>query len=193
VGAGNTLTITGPNGPKTLQETAAGSGQYKATLGGGAPGGTSLPAYFIAGSYTVANSPGDTIGQYSATMTLPANLSWTNEPSPAATFPRSQGLVVNWTGASAGEVVGILGNSVNTTTNAAATFTCAAPGSAGTFTVPSAILSMLPASGSVGFDKVGFLTVGKASQRAGTSFTAPNMDLGFLNYQEALITNVVYQ
>jgi hypothetical protein len=91
---------------------------------------------------------------------------WTNQNA-AATVNRTQGLTVTWTGGSPGSYVFISGNATSGT--ASGSFSCYAPQSAGTFTVPSYILLGLP-SGS-----------GNTSVQNSTNlvtFTASGLDFG---------------
>jgi uncharacterized protein (TIGR03437 family) len=134
------LTITGPNGTKTV--VPASTGLYLAALATGAP------VYLAPGSYTVGNgSGGANVGPFTWTVTLPANVVPTNIP---ARVTRAQDLTLTWTGGAGFSVVSIIvytGVPVTSSTNSYVYFVCNATASAGQFTIPSSILSLLPTNG----------------------------------------------
>lgn len=104
-------------------------------------------------------------------LNFPAPLVWTNRSSIVA-INRSQGVGVNWTGGSAGTYVQIAGSSIATIGGqiTAVSFTCSAPASAGTFTVPPPVLLALPAG-------TGSLSLSGFSNPQ--TFTASGLDLGY--------------
>jgi uncharacterized protein (TIGR03437 family) len=130
------------------------------------------------GTFTFQGGGGADVGSFIASLTLPTPLlSWTNQTA-ASTVARSAGLPVMWTGGSSGSFVVISGSSVATASSVFGSFTCIAPVTAGQFTVPSYILSALPAgSGSV--------TVSNETNY--TTFNATGIDLGisigFVSFQ----------
>lgn len=86
--AGPALTITGPNGTKSLPKSSTLSA-YSAILGGGAslgiPGAPApAPLYLDAGNYTVTGPGGADVGAFTASITLPTPLTWTNQSSALA-------------------------------------------------------------------------------------------------------------
>src|SRR6202030_874864 len=110
-------------------------------------------------------------------------------------IPRSQDLTVTWSGGVGGGFMAIIGDSADPATSAAAQFACIAPADAGSFTVPSWVLSALPASGNdpaTGGTPVGFLIVATTlSQPA--RFQATGVDVGFFNWAALQVKNVNYQ
>ena len=168
-----TVTMTGPvGGTVTLSQPPVSigtAGLYFAQLAAGAiptSGGTFTFNASGGSSTTLAN-----VGKFTASVTFPNPiLTWTNT-SAAATVTRSQGLLVTWTGGSSGTYVMINGNSSGTVggQSVSGSYTCIAPQSALSFTVPSYVLNTLPAgSGSTSvFNYTNYQT-----------FTAPNLDLG---------------
>jgi hypothetical protein len=106
-----------------------------------------LPAGAIpqtGGTFTFKGTGGKDVGAFTATIDLSNPLlSWTNA-SEAATIDRSQGLTVTWTGGNPGTYVFILGSATSTGIGYGA-FTCLARADDKQFTVPSYILSVLPA------------------------------------------------
>jgi uncharacterized protein (TIGR03437 family) len=138
--AGPQLLITGPNGNRTISDTTL--GYYPATLATGAP------VYLTPGNYTIGDGQGGgAVGPFTWSVTLPANVVPTNIP---ARVTRSQDLTLTWTGSAGFSVVSIIGYTgvaVTSSTNSYVEFVCNAAASAGQFTVPSSILSLLPANG----------------------------------------------
>jgi hypothetical protein len=132
-------------------------------------------------------SGGADVGHFNTTTNFPANFAWTNSGA-VTVVTRSQGVTVNWSGGAPGAYVTINGSStsspVNGTAAVTAGFTCQAPLSAGTFTVPAAVLLALPAG-----------TLGKLSLIDNTApqpFTATGLDLGYSSSVAEFDENVQY-
>lgn len=98
------------------------------------------------GTYTFNGSGGADVGSFTSTLTFTNPLlTWTNE-SVAATIDRSQDLTLTWTGGNPGSYVYLGGVSTAIGAgNTALGYTCLTTADAGKFTVPSYILSALPA------------------------------------------------
>ncbi len=164
-----TVTVTGPvGGTVTLTSSPiSGLGLYYAQLAAGA-----IPT--SGGTFTF-NATGGTnapiVGKFTASLTFPNPiLTWSN-PNNAATVTRSAGLGVSWTGGASGTYVIISGGSSGTVAgqSVSGAYTCIAPVSAGSFTVPSYVLATLPAgSGSTAV----------SNYTSYQTFTAPNLDYG---------------
>ncbi len=157
-----TITVTGPGGsPVTLSSIPQLAGYYSATL-------ASVPANGGAYVFNGSGASGsDTVGPFSTTVNFPNPLlTWSNQ-SAAATVGRGQGLVVNWNGGTPGSLVIISGSSAGGTVTGS--YTCIAPQSALTFTVPSYILLGLPA---------GTGTTSVTNSTNFTTFTATGLDFG---------------
>jgi hypothetical protein len=137
--AGASVTFTPPTGsPIVLASQTAGS--YQAS-------GTSL---LPPGTYTVTNGTGGTnIGPISVNFTVPPFATWSNQNAlNNATAARANGLTITWTGGGTSEASYIDiqgGSSFNTSTQSFVGWECAAPISAGTFTVPPSVLLAVPA------------------------------------------------
>ena len=161
--AGSAITITGPNGDKPLTGPR---GVYASQLATSAGGGK---LYLDPGSYTFSNgSGGSDVGAFQGQVTAPPPIVWTNAAS-ITSVNRSQGVTVTWTGGDPNGFVYVSGNSILAQGNGAM-FTCTAPASAGTFTVPPMVTMALPASSSGGLTLMGV--------SAPASFTAPGIDIG---------------
>ena len=140
---GPSLTVTPPSGaPLVLAEN--GPGSYS-----GVP--LSLPQ----GTYQLSNGAGGSdVGPFTASFTVAPPLVWTNQNA-AVTVDRTQPLTVTWTG---GDPAGYVLISLQSpaaapipgivfTPGTQVTATCAAPVSAGKFTVPpNVLLAIIPSS-----------------------------------------------
>jgi uncharacterized protein (TIGR03437 family) len=194
--AGPVLNLSGPRGTKQLTRTSA--GVYSAQLGGGnfpgVPGGQ--PDYLEPGSYTLNNgSGGADVGPFQKTIEVPTLLTWSNQDS-ITNVNRGQGLRITWTGGNPNtEMVYISGTSFVQSPQVGASFICTERVSAGQFTVPAEVLSVLPPSpvlaGGVpgGVLSVGSLPVIGDSFR----FTARGLDVGTFTYYVFHSKQVNYQ
>ena len=135
--AGPSLTLTGQAGSWTLMPTSA--GEYQA-LFGSTPSGPDIPP----GSYTVAGGGGRGVGAFSANLTVGGNILWANKQA-ISTVDRSQPLTVTWSGGTRPGYV-LIGGYSESSTGGHLTFICSEDISKGSFTIPSFILSALPAS-----------------------------------------------
>ncbi len=139
--AGSDLVITGPGGTKTIPKTS--TGLFQSDL-------ATAPAVYIApGAYTVTNGSGGANVDRSTGLTVPSYIVPTNIP---ASVNRGQNLTLNWTGGSISTLASIfLFNGIladpSTLQSSYVYILCDADASAGTFTVPSVILNLLPTNG----------------------------------------------
>jgi uncharacterized protein (TIGR03437 family) len=160
--------------------------------------GSLIPA--SGGTFSFTNgSGGPDIGTFSgAQITLGAPLIWTNQPT---SVTRSKGLTVTWTGGTSGTTVTLFGYSLapvgnSTTSFVGAYFWCTAPVSAGTLTVPSTVLLALPASGSITSGGISIPLPGALSlsnQSNTVTFTAPNLDFGYLAGTYSVSNSLTFQ
>jgi uncharacterized protein (TIGR03437 family) len=183
--AGPTLTLTG-SGSRTVSLPAARSVEIGANL----PGGQLTNSLFLnSGVIGFAGVGGGDVGAFKGSITVPAAITWTNQ-SQISTVNRNQPLAITWSGATAGQIVEITGTSTDLPTNSSARFICVAPAGSATFTVPSEILQVLPASRIVGKPLKGTLTVGAV----GTStFAATGLDFGIAAVSAFTSQPVLYQ
>lgn len=97
------------------------------------------------GTFTFKGSGGADVGSFTSTITFTNPLlSWTNQ-SVGATIDRSKDLKLTWTGGNPGTYLFIGGTSTTPPPQVIGAFTCMAKVDDGQFTVPSYILSGLPA------------------------------------------------
>lgn len=180
--AGSPITLTGGGQNVSLTVESFGStvetGVYYATLTTPLMGGS---------AYTFAGPGGKDVGSFTATITFPTPLTWSNESS-ISTVTESQGQLITWTGGANGTYVYISGSSTSTgatgATPLSASFICLAPVNAGQFTIPSYVLQALPAgSGSLGV--YNFTVPG--------TFKATGIDYGYIGAAVYSAENVTYQ
>ena len=174
--AGTSIGLTGPLGPYILNSLPSFTGLYLAQLPTGA-----IPS--TGGAFTFTGPGGADVGAFTATVNFPNPLlSWTNQ-SAGATVNRSQGVQVTWNGGSAGSYVFISGATTGSG-GAFGFFTCYAPQSAGSFTVPSFVTGTLPAGN------------GSLSVATGTNFvqfSATGIDQGYGFGLDSIQINSTYQ
>lgn len=177
---GASITINGPGGSKTV--TASSTGQYSGALA------TAPATYLAPGNYTVANgSGGSGVTGFSANLSLPSFVTPTNLPGSVS---RTQDLTLTWSGGANYPVVTIFGYSgvpTSTGINSYVEFICNASGSAGQFTVPAAIVNLLPTNGYGASEKPGAaLQIGGDAQTSFTVAGSPGIDAGIFSI---LVTN----
>ena len=191
--AGSQLTLNGPGATNmAIPHPAAGDKTYSLTLyssGFGGFGGSGTPT-LAQGTYTIAGAGGIDIGAFTSSLAFPGSFVWTNIDTTGPVIPRSVGMPINWTGGGSGTVTisgfssVAVGQSGSDTVYNSVGFTCLAPASALTFTVPSSVLLQLPAASSdPTSNSFGYLTVAALSNSV---FTAPmtaggSIDQGFFS------------
>jgi hypothetical protein len=142
-----------------------------------------VPGSFLApGAFSVSNgSGGSAVSAFNWSVTLPTQL----VPAIPASVTRAQDLTLTWTGGSQFPVVSIMGyNGVTATApiNSYVEFLCTATGSAGQFTIPSAILNLLPPTGYGNPTTPGInLQVAGIAAANFSGSTAPGLDYGVLS------------
>jgi uncharacterized protein (TIGR03437 family) len=193
--AGPALSVMGPLGMKQLPQSPQAVGAYEAMLGGISFDGPPVPDFLDPGTYTIGNGAGGAeVGPFSTEVDLPGNLLWTNRDTLSNPIPRNQPLPITWGSAdSATEFVYILGSSADPASGSGASFLCTVNAGLGSFNVPAYILSALPASGQAPEGRVGFLAVGKAPLRAGSSATIADVQIGYRYYRYGHLINTNYQ
>ena len=170
--AGTSLALSGQAGALTL--TPSRIGQYQGLFGSAASGEGLTP-----GKYTMVSGGGHDVPAFSATLTVGANVVWTNKPAIPSIDP-SQPLSVTWSGGpNPGYVV--VGGYVE---SGRAGFVCVEDSSKGSFTIPSFLLSMLP-PGAGGM----FISSHPLSQQV----TIPGVDLAYFMNGSSDRKSVGYQ
>jgi len=172
-----TITFDGPAGSYTLISPQPGDYQiaFEPAETNAEPGLINNGTVLTPGTYTFTGTPGTDIGAFNVSIALPSPMNWTNRPTTPSTISRSQPLTINWTNGFPGALIAITGQS-SASLGVGAGFTCWADATAGTFTVPAAILQALPPTYSAGGIPQGSLDVNQ--EYTGPNFTAPGIDIG---------------
>ncbi|MEP6961882.1 MAG: hypothetical protein ABI995_07385 [Acidobacteriota bacterium] len=173
--AGPQINVTGPNGAQVAPRSSIQNSGFSY-------GSTNIPITYLApGSYTLTGPGGANVGSFSGGLSIAQEFVVTNSPSEFTTINRGSGFTVRWTGGDNTTVLTISGVSVSldvgTGATSGAAFTCLQNTSAGSFTVPSSILSQLPASSVISSDAFNLITRGSFSvsaRGAGSRFATPS-------------------
>ena len=199
--AGSQLTLNGPNVSNRAAPFST-NGTYDATL---YTSGTGNPV-LAQGAYTVTGPGGPDVGSFSASTNFPGTFTWTNEATIPEAIPRNQDLRITWTGGGDGVVTVqgfagtvVSGQGLDGSYNVSV-FACVAQASAGSLTIPAAVLRRLPqAAGNAASRTIGALMVGTGPDyaRGQGVFTAPlttggNVDFSFFNYGIATLKLLGY-
>ncbi len=186
--AGAQIAVMQPGGTTVnlTTNTSIGKGYYTSPTTGGF--GSIAP-----GTYHFTGPGGTDIGAFTASLTVPAALTWTNQTAiTGGPIVRGNPLTLTWTGGDPSSFVEIIGESANTDTSdnsLGASFYCIAPTAPGSFTIPGAVTLSLPAS--AGVDSFGFLTLGSESTPA--PFTASGLDYGFIIAESSAGSTVTWK
>jgi uncharacterized protein (TIGR03437 family) len=136
--AGTSITLTPPSGSVlTLAPQVVG-------LYGSASSSTALPS----GTWIFSNGAGGSdVGPLNFTFTVPQQVTWSNQTAVSSNpIVRTNPLTITWSGGDSNGYVDIQGYVPNVSgTTYTVAFECAAPTSAGQFTVPSSVLLAMPA------------------------------------------------
>ena len=171
--AGPAVTLTGPNGSKTIAVNG-----NSVTLG---------PGNFLApGDYTVSGTGGADIGSFNARFTIPTFATLVSPASGTnAVVSRAAGFTLTWNGGTSDSFIQIDGQSATDPSNTnGASFSCVVSATAGTFTIPPSVLMALPAGSIGGWDfKPGLFPV---------TFSASGLNLSFIqvNYDTPILTTL---
>ena len=205
--AGAALRLNGPGASNVSVPKLQGTHYYSHTLYSsgfpGVPGTQTGTPTIAAGTYTLAGSGGADIGPFTASVTVPAPLNWTNRDS-INEVNRGQALNLTWTGGG-NDVVFIFGLSYREAGGTldqpiyeGASFVCFQNASAGNFAVPTSILSQLPPSASINGAPGGVLLLQLVGPANGGPFTAPltaggTVDRASFTYSYGFNKSVNYQ
>ena len=145
--AGPMLNLTGPSGTQQMQSVAP--GLYSNVFFNFT---NPLQSYLAPGNYTLDNGGGGAqVAGFRAELRIDPPVAFTNVPN---SIPRSQDLVVNWTGGGANDrvlIVGMSGKLGSGPLDVVFGITsCYEQASKGKLTIPSSMLSQMPAAGNDG-------------------------------------------
>ena len=183
--------LTGPNGSKTLTYGFTGA---RAGYIGGSISNNILPSslFLDPGSYTLQGFGGMDVGPFSTSFAIPQPVTWTNRLQ-TNVVDRTQPLTVSWTGGDSGQVIALLGFGEDLPTFSSAVFVCIAPPGATSFTIPTDMLSNLPASRQNPLqskDIIYLLTLAGSSVK---NIAAKGLDVGLTSYYSIIGKTVILQ
>jgi hypothetical protein len=160
--AGPQITVNGPNGTQmAVRQSNQSSGfSYRAI---------NVPnTYLASGHYTFTGPGGTDVGSFSGALDTVLDLVVTN-PDDLKVINRANGVTVRWTGGDSSTVLTISGGSITVNSSGSTSgfaFACIQNTSAGSFTVPSSILSQVPASATINAGGFNLVTRGSFSVTA---------------------------
>ncbi len=138
-------------------------------------------------AYTFTGPGGKDVGPFTATITFPTVLDWTNESS-ISTVTEAQGQLITWTGGATGTYVDIGGTSSTSPTDGSTplsiTFACFVPVGDQQFTIPSYVLLSLP---------TGSGSIGVTNSAIPVAFTATGISHGVAMAGDTTDVNVTYK
>jgi len=175
--AGNSLALSGPAGSWTLAPSRA--GEYQALFGSTLVG-PNLPS----GTYSLTSAGGAGVSAFSAALHVGGSVVWSNKAAISA-IDRNQPLTVTWSGGTIPGYV-LVGGYVDSNTVGLVGFICSEDTAKAAFTIPSFILSLLPAATSGGGM---FISPHPLSQPV----TIPGMDLAYFMDGSSDAKSVVFQ
>jgi uncharacterized protein (TIGR03437 family) len=183
--------LTGPNGSRTLSEGFLGA---RAGYLGGQISNNILPdsLFLDPGSYTLQGFGGMDVGPFSTSFTIPQPVTWTNRLQ-TNIVNRSQPLTISWSGGDSGQVVAMLGFGDDLPSNSSAVFVCIAPPGATSFTVPTDILAILPATRPNPLQSNDVIYLMALSGSSLKSIAAKGLDVGLTSFYSIIGKTVVWQ
>ena len=150
---------------------------------GGGSGSSATPTFIpnTGGHFIFTGGGGPDVQGFQTSTDVPAALNWSNMTTLGSTINVNSPLTVQWTGGNPNGYVVISGSSTQLSPMLIAMFTCTAPTSAGQFTVPSAVLLSLPLTQATQGVMIPTGSLALESFTTPQKFTAPGIDLGFIN------------
>jgi uncharacterized protein (TIGR03437 family) len=149
---------------------------------------------FKAGQLQVQGNGGADVERFTQSVPIPDVLTWSNRDQTPNAIDRSKPLTLNFSGVPNGHTVLVTGGYYSPGINATGMFTCVAPPSATSFTIPTQILQGVPARWAQ--DRragTGLLMVGSTPLANPQTFTANGLDYGAVFLTLVSAKNVVYQ
>ncbi len=187
--AGAAIMVQGPNGSQPLIRPDS-SSPYLGLLGGAL---SSNPKPFLdPGAFTVSGAGGKDVGTFSFNMNVGAPATLITQ---VTTIPRSQPLVLNWSGGSNQNIL-ILGYAQDPDKKSTGAFECVAPANTTTFPVPAGMLANLPTTITSSGNASGallFLTMPAGNQFVTFNSSSPALDSGVAMYLTGEARLVAFQ
>jgi len=198
--AGN-LTVTGPSGSGLTNQALTKTSNtvsdvneivYSLLIGSSIiPGAVS--GNIVAGPYTFNGAGGADVGKFSGSINVGTPLAVTG--GLPTTVNRSQPLILSWTGGNASDPLEIIGTaaSVSNGVTTSTTFICTTTAGAGTFTVPTSVLSQMPAASGAGAGTLLELSTGNQVQLQIPLTAGGNLDFGIITASTGVAGTPTFQ
>ena len=151
-----------------------------------------LANLFFDTTTTISAPGGPDIGAFSAQVTIPQGLTWTNRDQ-LNNITRSQGFTVNWSGAAPNHGVFVAGGVVDVPSNASNIFICRAAPGVNSFTVPPDILANIAPARTRATDSIGAIYFGQWPLTSPVTFTASGIESGAALGAQILVKTVVFR
>jgi uncharacterized protein (TIGR03437 family) len=159
--AGAGLTLTGPGGSVPLLKT--GFPDYGGLLGAQVTGSTFPPLFLAPGNFSVNGPGGADVGSMQIPITVSPALNFASLAG-LVSIPRDRDLPLAWEAPPASDsLVVVMGGNYDLPTDSSAAFFCSASPSDRGMTIPSWVLSALPASRAKRYQSQGLLFMGSYS------------------------------
>jgi uncharacterized protein (TIGR03437 family) len=198
--AGN-ITVTGPSGSgltnQALTETNTTVNDVKEIAYSLLVGSSILPGSvtgnIVAGQYTFNAAGGADVGKFSGSITVGAPIVVTG--GLPTTVNRRQPLPLSWTGGNATDPLEIVGTagSVSNGVTTSTTFICTTTAGAGSFTVPTSVLSQMPAASGTNGGTLLEISTGNLVQVPMPLTAGGNLNLGIITAASGVASTPTFQ
>jgi uncharacterized protein (TIGR03437 family) len=182
--------LTGPSGSKTLSFTFSGARVgYLDGLISNILAGT---LFLNPGSYSLQGFGGNDIGPFTSTFNIPQPVAWTQQNT-TVTVPRTQPLTLSWTGGDSGQTIIIAFFAVDVPTNSSYEAICVAPPGSSSFTVPTDLLSNMPATHSNPLHSKDVIYLISMAGASAQPINATGLDVGLTEFDTFIGKTVILQ
>jgi hypothetical protein len=187
---GSVFNITGPRGVRMTPGLLTGK---LLNFLGAALSGNQIPdtLFLEPGAYTLTGAGGG-LGAFSASLNLPAPLTWTNRDQ-LTVVHRTQPLPVSWTGGASDQTVAVVGFGVDLPTDTTTVFGCLAPSGANSVTVPPQVLANVPSSRPNPLSSKSVIYLVSYPDSALASLNATGLDAGYAAFAYVNGKTVIFQ
>jgi hypothetical protein len=191
--AGGQLSVTASGETFPVRSDPRVPGRYAATLGGQVLD-FALPLLVLnpPGQIQIQGSGGSDVASFGESVDSADAITWTNRAQ-VADINRAAGQTVTWTNSTLpSDKVWIFGGVADAITDSLVTFSCSADASAGSFHIPSYVLSALPSARTRESQARGFLAISGYAGSRERSVSAQGLDVGAAVYLNILSNTVRY-
>jgi hypothetical protein len=180
LGAGASLSISGPAGARQLNRDPHQPEYYNAILGGTVPFShdPATPLYLRNGRYRIESPGGSDVGPFAAALDVTGPLVWRNLEA-IDEIDRARGVTVEWKAARRDDAVLIAAANSDRASGDSAMCLCLAPAADGRFTIPPYALANIPKTIGEGDLAPSFLLLVEMPVKAPARIQAHGIDSAF--------------